>query len=393
MLLVHPSGVAILNPETHHLIYYDHEVGLKEIDPNLNTVTCDENGNIWFADQAQLIKYVSLEEPLEIHPRTILNELIVNYQPVEFSQTPSFEYDQNNFVFRYTGLWYTAPEKVKYKYRLQGYDPDWIHSKDNQVSYSSLPSGDYIFEVTSTENEAFDDEPISTFSFTITKPIWQRLWFILLSLSLIITGIYYFIKARDQRKQRVNELQKEKLSSQLTALKAQINPHFLFNSFNTLITLIEENQEGAVEYVERLADFYRSMLQYRDVEVISLQEEVELVKNYTFLLKKRFGENFNINVNVNGSSAYLAPLSLQTLVENAVKHNVISKAKPLTVNIDLENNNYIRVINNIQKKIQSERSTGFGLQSLTRRYELLSKKKIRIEESDKFFKVFLPLIK
>jgi ligand-binding sensor domain-containing protein len=392
ILMVYPAGVALLNPETHHMIYFDHEVGLQDIDPNLNAVTGDANGNIWLASQSQLIKYVALKEDLEIHPRTILDELIVNYQSVPFHEHAEYRHDQNNIIFRYTGLWYTAPEKVRYKYRLKGYAPEWIYSKDNQVSYSSLPPGDFTFEVIATENNAFDDEPIVFYSFTILKPFWQQAWFVLGSLLLFLGGVYTSIKWRDRRKQRENELQREKLSSQLEALKAQINPHFLFNSFNTLITLIEENQEAAVEYVERLSDFYRSMLQYRDVDVISIQEEIELVKDYSFLLKKRYGENFSIEININGVSAYIAPLSLQTLVENAVKHNVISKAKPLKVSIDIENDNYVTVTNNIQKKLQAEPSTHFGLQSLTRQYELLSDKKLKIKETEESFKVSLPLV-
>ena len=393
IIAVYPSGVAVLNPETNHLIYYDHEVGLKDFNPNLNVGTVDEYGNVWFADHAQVIKYLSIQEKLEIHPRTILSELVLNYQPIPFSNYPNFSFDQNNIVFRYLGLWYTAPEKVKFKYRLKGYNPAWIYSKDNQVSYSSLLPGDYSFEVIATANEVFHNEPVSTFSFTIRKPFWRQAWFLLLSTMLLLIGAYAFIKIRDRRKQRVNELQKEKLYSQLATLKAQINPHFLFNSFNTLAALIDENKEAAVEYVERLSDFYRSMLQYRDVDVIPIQEEIEIVKDYTFLLKKRFGENFNISVNINGTPAYLAPLSLQTLVENAVKHNIISKAKPLTVSIDIEEGKYVVVSNNIQRKLQTERSTNFGLQSLMRQYELLGKQKIKIVESKDYFKVGLPIIK
>lgn len=392
VLLIYPFGVAVLDSKSKHLIYYDHEVGLDKIDPNLNVSSLDENGNIWFADQSQLIKYRPLQEKLEIDPRTIITDVKVNYQSFNFSGHASLPHDHNNIVFKYLGLWYTAPEKVKYKYRLKGYDLDWIYSKDNQVSYSNLRPGDYTFELTSTENESFEKEEVISFNYTITKPIWKRSWFIALCILFGSAAVYYFIKLRDKRKQRDNEMQKENLSNQLAALKAQINPHFLFNSFNTLSTLIDENQEAAVEYVERLSDFYRSMLQYRDVEVIPVQEELELVKVYAFLLKKRFGKNFQIDFNVENIQAYLAPLSLQILVENAVKHNVISKSKPLKVSIDLEDDNYITVSNNIQRKLNLEPSTNFGLQSLKRRYELIGNNKLRIEETKNNFRVSLPLI-
>ncbi|MCB9040652.1 MAG: histidine kinase [Lewinellaceae bacterium] len=153
-------------------------------------------------------------------------------------------------------------------------------------------------------------------------------------------------------------------------MKSQINPHFLFNSFNTLITIIEENPEIAVEFVEKLSDFYRSILQYREMEVISLREEVVLVQNYAFLLKKRFGDSLSLTVHHNEEQAYIAPLTLQILVENAVKHNIISKSRPLNIEI-CAGGEYITVRNNLQKKIAMELSTGFGLQSIVNRYALL----------------------
>lgn len=394
ILIVHASGVDLLNPVTKHLIYYDEEVGLKGIDPNLNAVGSDSQGNIWIGTQNQVFCYTALRESLSIDPRTYLNAVSVFLEPIDFSKPGVFKYNQNSLVFEFVGLWYTDPETVKYRYKIDGVNFDWIVTTDLRAVYSNLSPGKYTFRVSSTENDAFDQEPEVTYSFTIKTPVWRQVWFILLCIVLASGLIYGFIRQRERRLLREDMLKREKIESQFEALKSQINPHFLFNSFNTLITIIEENPELAVEYVENLSDFYRSILQYREKELIPLREEMELVKSYAFLMKKRYGDNFQLHTQVNGETAYVAPLTLQMLVENAVKHNVISKIKPLRIDIDLEGAEYITVRNNIQKKMTpKQHSTGFGLQSIVTRYSLLTDKKVRVEENEAEFRVSIPLIK
>jgi LytS/YehU family sensor histidine kinase len=149
----------------------------------------------------------------------------------------------------------------------------------------------------------------------------------------------------------------------------------------------------AVEYIERLSDFYRSILQYRDKEVIPLQEEIELVNNYNFLLKKRFGSNFKLDIQADSLPVYVVPLTLQMLIENAIKHNIVSKTRPLYVTVAIDElREYIIVSNNLQRKIKPEKSTHFGLQSLEKRYALLSGKRIKVQETGKSFQVYIPII-
>ncbi|MCB0544582.1 MAG: histidine kinase, partial [Saprospiraceae bacterium] len=166
---------------------------------------------------------------------------------------------------------------------------------------------------------------------------------------------------------------------------------FLFNSFNTLITIIEENPGVAVEYVEHLSDFYRSIIAYREHDFISLQEEMTLVHNFDFLLKKRYENGFVLVDRLNGQTGLIMPLTLQLLVENAVKHNVISASRPLTIEIFSDNDGYIVVRNNIQPKIKPEPSTHFGLQSLIYRYRLLGDRPVLVEDNVAFFTVKVPI--
>lgn len=392
IIIVHPTGLDLLTPASRHLIYYDNEVGVHDLDPNLNAVCADRFGNVWIGGKNKVVKYTALKEELEIHPRTLLNNVFVFLEPIDFQKTISFSNHQNHLVFSYMGLWYTDPQIVKYRYQLKGYDLQWIESKDRRATYSNLPPGQYTFQVTSTENDAWSDEPIVTYSFDISSPIWMRWWFVLLVLAIIGSLFYWYQKNRDKRIQLVNLLEKDKAESKLAALKAQINPHFLFNSFNTLVSVIEENPKLAVEYVDNLSDFYRKIMQLRDKEIIPIQEEIELVNNYYFLLQKRYGKNFHLNINLNGGQFYIVPFTLQILVENAVKHNVISKSKPLTVNIDMEDDRHIVVTNEIKPKLTKEKSTHFGLHSIIQGYKLLGNKKVKVEDGEGVFKVSIPVI-
>jgi LytS/YehU family sensor histidine kinase len=130
---------------------------------------------------------------------------------------------------------------------------------------------------------------------------------------------------------------------------------------------------------------------YRERDFISLPEEMELVRNFSFLLQKRYETGFQLISSLNGQTGQVMPLALQMLVENAVKHNVISASKPLTVEIFSEKDGYITVRNNIQKKIKPEPSTHFGLQSLINRYQLLGEKPVIVEDDGAFFTVKVPI--
>lgn len=200
------------------------------------------------------------------------------------------------------------------------------------------------------------------------------------------------MKLRDRRIQKEAILVKEKLVSQFETLKSQVNPHFLFNTFSTLMTVIDEDKHTAMEYVEKLADFYRSILSYRELDMIPIKEELKILEAYIYILKKRFGNNLEVAIGSINDTAYIIPLSLQILVENAMKHNIISVDRPLKIDIFEEEAGYICVSNKLQRKFNPESSTGFGLDSLSRRYGVLGNKKIKIEEVEKCFIVSIPIL-
>ncbi|BDX39042.1 hypothetical protein CYCD_23970 [Tenuifilaceae bacterium CYCD] len=220
--------------------------------------------------------------------------------------------------------------------------------------------------------------------------------FYTLMITFFITSLYegYFFFANWKETRILSEkLAKENIQSQYETLKSQINPHFLFNNLNTLSALIEENPKVAVEYVRKTADFYRNILNLKDKEIITLGEELDLIKNFFNLQHNRYGDNLKLIISVDSSlyHSYVAPLSLQMLLENAIKHNIISKDKPLEVTISAANG-YISVRNNLQKRDLDQPTSGYGLRNIVDRYSYLSSRKVEIFENDSYFTVSIPIL-
>lgn len=216
-------------------------------------------------------------------------------------------------------------------------------------------------------------------------------------LSWIYIGFYealYYINALGKSLEAREQLKRENVVSQLEQLKNQVKPHFLFNSLNTLISIIPTEPEQAQKYVQNLSKVYRYILEIKDKKLIPLSEELACIKAYIFLLQIRFGNNLNIQIDENGfrDDHHLLPLSLQLLIENAVKHNIISSKKPLEIKIHSNDQSQIIVENNLQKKEQGMPSTETGLNNIRNRYQLLSNQDIIIQETADRFSVSIPLI-
>ena len=218
-----------------------------------------------------------------------------------------------------------------------------------------------------------------------------------LLLSAIYVGIYeaaYYMTALGKSLKAQEQLKRQNVESQLEILKNQIKPHFLFNSLNTLTSLIPDDPDLAVDYVQKLSKVYRYILEIKDKKLIPLQEELDCIKAYLFMLKIRFGENLQIEIDENGLdfNHHIVPLSLQLLVENAVKHNIISNKKPLKIKMHKGKNGSLMVCNNLQKKMQQMPSTGTGLANIKSRYKILADKEVDIIMTNKHFTVALPLV-
>jgi len=214
----------------------------------------------------------------------------------------------------------------------------------------------------------------------------------------LCASVYESIFLYTRWKESVIEREKlirENVQSQLEGLRSQVNPHFLFNSLNTLTYLIPEDADRAVTFVQHLSRVYRYILEIRDKRLIPIREELRFLDAYVFLLQERFGENLRISVEVPESvkTHHIVPLSLQILFENAIKHNVISAAHPLhlEVYVSPEGNDLV-VRNNLQRKSQVSGSTNFGLQNIKKRYAFFTQQAVRIEDDDEHFVVKIPAL-
>lgn len=188
-------------------------------------------------------------------------------------------------------------------------------------------------------------------------------------------------------------IQRQNLQFKFETLKNQLNPHFLFNTYSTLISLIPENAQLAETYTRHLSSVYRYILMSKDKELIRLAEELNFISSYMFLIAIRFDNNVVLQININDKTKelFIPLLSLQLLVENAVKHNIASPKKPLTITIENINSTLI-IRNNLQQKSSVENSTQIGLQNIIKRYELLTTQQVEIAQTETEFIVKLPLI-
>jgi ligand-binding sensor domain-containing protein len=392
VVIGYEDGFDVLNQDRFdHISFFGGAPQAPSVAVNLNAMWTDARGRVWMSADGGMVQAAAYQESVVSDPQPSITGVSVFQQPIDFLHNTVFSHDQNYFLFNFIGLWYSNPELVRYRYRLEGFDPAWKISKDHTASYPKLPPGAYTFRVQTSEHGNFFNVPEATWSFRIGAPFWLSWWFFGMIFALLGGLIWGYISVRERRLQGAALLKREKVESQFEALKSQINPHFLFNSFNTLIAIIEENPVVAVEYVEHLADFYRSIIVYRERDLISVAEEIALVRSFDFLLKKRYEDGFHLVYRVQNQEGRVMPLSLQILVENAVKHNVIARSKPLTVEIFREDG-FIVVRNNLQRKIKPEASTHFGLYSLVNRYKLLGERSVVVEESTAFFTVKIPIL-
>nr|WP_243835231.1 2TM domain-containing protein [Maribacter spongiicola] len=217
-----------------------------------------------------------------------------------------------------------------------------------------------------------------------------------LAITLVVSlflHAFYFYKALQDTKVKEQKIIAGSASAKFDALKNQLDPHFLFNSLNVLTSLIEEDPMQAQKFTTSLSKVYRYVLEQKSKNLISVDEELKFARTYVRLLKMRFEDSivFEIPDAATNPEAKIVPLSLQLLLENAVKHNVVTSSKPLHIRI-YEEDDYLYVVNNLQEKQVVKKSSGVGLQNIRQRYAILTKKEMQIFKTNKEFKVRLPML-
>jgi sensor histidine kinase YesM len=229
------------------------------------------------------------------------------------------------------------------------------------------------------------------------RMLWVHLFYIILSL-----GVSTFMHARSfmlkWKQASKTEVTQQKIiagtaNAKFETLKNQIDPHFLFNSLNVLSSLIEENPDNAQRFTTSLSKIYRYVLEQKDKELVSVEEELSFAKTYMNLLKMRFENSlfYEVPESIENPEAKVVPLSLQLLLENTVKHNVVSEQKPLKIRIFIEND-YLVIQNDFQKKEVLQSRQGVGLQNIVDRYSIITNRKVLIEQNEQTFTVKIPIL-
>ncbi|MFP9100509.1 sensor histidine kinase [Flavobacterium sp. RHBU_24] len=227
----------------------------------------------------------------------------------------------------------------------------------------------------------------------------ERAAAMLLFRSILVSSLFYFVayylhilSEKQKSSIEIEHLKQAQLEASLSSLKEQLSPHFLFNTLNTLSSL---TSEGTVkEYISELSEVYRYLLQYKENNTATLRQELNFIESYLYIIKTRLEDAIGITVTVEEEylSAAIPPLTLQLVIENAIKHNVASSSRKLEIAIFNQGHDYLVVQNNYQPKSSVQHATGIGLNNIMQRYGLLFKKEIRIEKTDASFIVKLPLL-
>ncbi len=319
---------------------------------------------------------------------------------IEEMKNTRLGYDENFFSIEMTALNYGNPHQAWYAYKLEPFDKDWIYTKDRLANYTNVPGGNYIFHYKTfveQNNWNVKEKILQIYLATVFYKTW---WFRLLLLLIAIASVNVFYKSRIAQKEKLlilqskaYSLEKEKALVMYESLKQQLNPHFLFNSLTSLSSLITSNPANAKQFLERMSKIYRYILKSRDSETVPLIDEIKLVEIYAQLQQTRFKEGLKLNITVADEYMHrkIAPVTLQNLVENAIKHNIIDTAEPLIVDIFTEGN-WLVIQNNLQKKNFVETSNKQGLSNMQSLYYYLSGKQIIIQEDENYFTIKIPLL-
>jgi sensor histidine kinase YesM len=292
-----------------------------------------------------------------------------------------------SFMVWQGNVWLMYFIKNRYDWRTSQYPRIILLFFFSNVVYSGVLSAILLYVWRRFSNETY----------TSWSPLVNTTLVIIIA-ATFVTNIYEIIflnQEREYNMTRVEQLNIAKAQAELEALKNQIDPHFIFNSLNTLSFLITRDPQSARLYNDTLAKVYRYILGNKEKDLVLLREEVEFISNYFYLLKIRFSEAINMEIEINDLSAedfLIPPISMQALVENAIKHNDFTDNNPLTINVSVSSN-YVVIKNAMKPKNYATPTSKIGLSNLDNRYKLITNRNIIIENNFKFFTVRLPILK
>ncbi len=315
---------------------YGKEEGFEGVECNTNCFLKDNDNSYFISTINGLYRYSPEKEiPNTYESKLKITNIKLFYKDTNLIDGSKLKYDENNLIFYYRGISLTNPERVNYTYKLEGLDKDWTPiTKDNFATYPNLPAGDYVFKVKATNNEGKWNKEAVSFKFTIRSPFWQTGWFYLLSAGALSTLLYIYVRLKLAQ---VRKIEKESFNKQLDitkfelkALRAQMNPHFIFNSLNSIQHFIVKNNDGhAIKYLTKFARLIRMILDNSESATITINEEVEALKIYVELEMMRFENKFSFQLEIDPvidiDLEEIPSMLIQPYIENAILHGLTVK--------------------------------------------------------------------
>ena len=394
VFVMHNDGFECLNTLTDQFTFYGRLMNASDLQAGLNAAAVANNRTFWSGVRNGLIRFEPIDARSRVGPLVNLREINVLSDGEPAESDTFFSHTQNFLQFRYEAIWNTDPEALTFQYRLTGdAATGWISTRDRDVMLPRLDAGNYKMEMRAGLVGSYNAAHAVAHAFAVKPAWWQRWWFYVFLAAVAGGLLFVVIKWRERTLQQRQQLAQLRLRTEYETLRNQVNPHFLFNSFNTLVAAIEDDPPSAVEYVQHMSDFFRRMLEVREKPLVSLKDELELTRHYLFLQQKRYGSNFDVSNEIDGSTTRYAlpPLTLQLLLENAFKHNAVSRATPLRIRLAVENDALV-VSNSLSPKPHRETGTGIGLENIRNRVKLLGRGEVVCERTDATFTVIVPLV-
>ena len=401
------AGLALVDSSRTNIYHFDESHGFPSLEFPEHQAHETSGGSFVFPSNKGYIVF----DPSALPPTVnrfpfFIDNIAVEGRPgtdfINFREQRSLQLkaDENFFSITLEGLNYSNPGQTWYAYKMDGLEKEWHYTKDPRAVYTSVPGGTYTFRYKAASGNGNWNMEEKTFVIKVAAVFYKTAWFWSLVALAALTLLYLLYRYRLQQQEKLfllegkaQRLEKEKTQVMYDSLKQQLNPHFLFNSLTSLSGLIETDQRLAGNFLKQMSKIYRYILQSRDSETVKLKEEIDFVQTYISLQQTRFKKGLEVHIDVSEEALgrRIPPVTLQNMIENAIKHNIIDAESPLVIRISDEND-YLVIRNNLQKKHMVETSNKQGLASLQSLYSFLSKKPIIIEEDVSEFRIRIPLI-
>ncbi|MBK9254867.1 MAG: histidine kinase [Saprospiraceae bacterium] len=402
------GGLMMLNDMRNHFTTFNQGDGLSSVGFPEHAAVYFQNNEIAFPSNNGVVifnpdQWKEKKSQLNFYIRnfSVFGQEYFNINESTNNPTIQLTPSQNSFSFNLVALNYTNLSQTWYAYKLEGFEKEWHYTKDPKAVFTNIPGGKYTFLYkAATVNNNWHNIPEKKIEIILATVFFRTKWFLSIIILLAGTIIYFLYKYRVNQQKQVYELkskaqllEKEKTAVMYENLKQHLNPHFLFNSLTSLSSLIRIDQRQAGDFLDKMSKVYRYILKNKENETVPLIEELKFVDMYNQLQKTRFGDGLHIKIDIPDEFHHrkIAPVTLQNLVENAIKHNIADEESPLIISMFIDDD-YLMVQNNLQTKGYVETSNKQGQNSMISLYKYLSPRPVVISETDDLYTVQIPLI-